>query len=91
MRAPIKDQQDYAELIAYAETTREPEKWKAMLVMSFELGLRPIEIAQLDTNQIRVVNSASGRVTLRASGVGACLLGKRPLMCCSHTRRGEKG
>lgn len=53
MRAPLKDQSDYAELIAYAETTREPLKWKAMLVMSFELGLRPIEIAQLDTNQIR--------------------------------------
>lgn len=32
---------------------REPKKYGLMLLLSYRLGLRPIEIAQLDTNQFR--------------------------------------
>ena len=51
MKAPIKNATDYAALQAHVAKMREPAKYGLMLQLSFKLGLRPIEIAQLETSQ----------------------------------------
>lgn len=53
MKAPAKTNEEYEAMLAFADTRRDAAKWKAMLVLSFRLGLRPIELAQLDTSQFR--------------------------------------
>ena len=53
MKAPTKTPEEYAALVAFAATRRDAAKWKLMLLLSFKLGLRPIELAQLDTAHFR--------------------------------------
>lgn len=53
MRAPLKSKSDYQALEAHVRGMREPEKYSLMLLLSYRLGLRPIELAQLNTNQFR--------------------------------------
>lgn len=60
MRAPIKTPEQYQELVEFTETRRDGAKWRLMLVLSFKLGLRPIELAQLDTTHFR-----SGELRIR--------------------------
>lgn len=49
MKAPLKTTQEVQALYAHAETMREPSKYALLIALTYRLGLRPIEIAQLDT------------------------------------------
>lgn len=51
MQAPTKTPEELCELLAFTDTRSRPAMWRAMLLLSFRLGLRPKEIAQLHTNQ----------------------------------------
>ncbi len=53
MKAPTKTTQEYEQLTQFAGTRRDGAKWRLMLLLSFELGLRPIEMAQLQTQHFR--------------------------------------
>ena len=53
MKAPAKNPEEVEALIEFASTRRNPRKWRLMLLLSFRLGLRPIELAQLDTAHFR--------------------------------------
>lgn len=53
MKAPYKEQSEIQSVFATAQKMRDPQKWTLMLLLSYRLGLRPIELAQLDTSHFR--------------------------------------
>lgn len=61
MRAPYKTDEDFKALWDFAGTRREPEKNRLILVLTYRLGLRPIELAQMSTEHFR-----DGELRIRA-------------------------
>lgn len=50
MRAPIKTDAEFEAVLAHTESMERPEMYRLMMLLSIRLGLRPIEIAALDTS-----------------------------------------
>lgn len=53
MRAPIKKQSEFETVLDYASRTSRPHMYRLMMLLSIKLGLRPMEIAGLDTSWFR--------------------------------------
>jgi integrase len=53
MRAPIKEAQEFETVLSYIETMERPAMYRLMMLLSIRLGLRPMEIAGLDTSWFR--------------------------------------
>ena len=53
MRAPIKSAEEFETVFAFAAQMNRPEMYRLMLLMSVKLGLRPMEIAGLETSWFR--------------------------------------
>jgi len=53
MRAPIKSAEEFETVFAFAAQMNRPSMYRLMLLMSVKLGLRPMEIAGLDTSWFR--------------------------------------
>jgi integrase len=60
VKAPLKTNSEYEALMASLNDRRDTAKWRLMVQLSFQLGLRPIELAQLDTSHFR-----SGELRIR--------------------------
>ena len=91
MKAPTKTPEEVEALLAFASSRRDAAKWRLMLTLSFQLGLRPIELAQLDTSHFR-----SGELRIRighTKGKGGRSLPVRPeVMTALHEHmRGREG
>lgn len=50
MRAPNKTKEEFAEVFSRVELMARPEMYRLMLLLTVRLGLRPVEIAGLDTS-----------------------------------------
>ena len=53
MRAPYKSEDEHKALMEFAATRRDATKYRLLLTLSFRLGLRPIELSQLASDQFR--------------------------------------
>lgn len=53
MKAPIKTADEFAELISFTDTMERPAMYRLMVLLSMRLGLRPMEIAGLDSSWLR--------------------------------------
>lgn len=53
MKAPIKQPSEFAKLFAFADQMERPAMYRLMLLVSVRLGLRPMEIAGLDSSWFR--------------------------------------
>jgi integrase/recombinase XerD len=53
MRAPFKMQSEFNTVLEYAETTSRPAMYRLMMLLSVKLGLRPMEIAGLESTWFR--------------------------------------
>lgn len=53
MKAPIKTDTEFAKLFAFAERMERPAMYRLMLLVSVKLGLRPMEIAGLQSSWFR--------------------------------------
>jgi integrase/recombinase XerD len=76
MKAPIKDNSEIAQLLLQAEGMERPRMYRLMVLLSFRMGLRPMEIAQLDTawfrgNELRLPLGSSKRKSGRSIVVPA--------------------
>ena len=50
MRASILEDDQFETVLAYTDTMNRPAMYRLMVVLTKKLGLRPIELANLDTN-----------------------------------------
>lgn len=53
MRAPIKEQAEFEAVIAHAGSMERPAMYRLMMLLSIRLGLRPMELAGLETSWFR--------------------------------------
>lgn len=53
MRAPNKTKEEFAEVLARADAMSRPAMYRLMVLLTTKLGLRPMEIAGLDTRWFR--------------------------------------
>ncbi|WP_158235389.1 site-specific integrase [Caulobacter sp. FWC2] len=53
MKAPIKDQEEVTKLLDFAERMERPAMYRFLLALSFDYGLRPMELAGLDSSWFR--------------------------------------
>lgn len=53
MKAPIKTEAEFAKLFAFTDQMERPAMYRFMLLVSVELGLRPMEIAGLESSWFR--------------------------------------
>lgn len=53
MKAPVLSDAQFQELFAFAETMNRPALYRLMLLLSIRLGMRPMEIAGLDSSWFR--------------------------------------
>lgn len=53
MRAEAKTPEQVEALRAFAQTMRDPAKYSLLVTLTYRLGLRPVELAQLELEQFR--------------------------------------
>lgn len=53
MRAPIKKDAEFDIVLAYTKSMERPAMYRLMMLLSVRLGLRPMELAGLDTSWFR--------------------------------------
>lgn len=53
MQAPIKDEAEFEELLAFTLTRERPAMYRLMVLLSIRVGLRPMEIAGMDSSWVR--------------------------------------
>ena len=53
MRAPIKKEAEFEALLAHTSSMERPAMYRLMTLLSIRLGLRPMELAGLDTSWFR--------------------------------------
>jgi len=53
MKAPIKSEQEFQVLYGFAAQMERPAMYRLMLLLSIKLGLRPMELAGLDSSWFR--------------------------------------
>jgi len=79
MRATVLEQEQFDKVLSYIETMARPEMYRFMLTLSMKLGLRPIELANLETSwfigeELRIPHGKSKRGRARTLPVDGEIL-----------------
>lgn len=91
MKAPTKTPEEQAALLAFCDTRRDSEKWKLMVTLSFKLGLRPIELAQLHTSHFRGDELRIRIGHTKGKGGRSLFVSAEVLECLAAHMRGREG